>query len=335
MKIEIGESLILSWLRHEKKCQLVQMNWKPSFESWELMNESVIEQIMRDSDDYFKHEYDYKIYKKNTSLSQLIKQAEIDVIGISYTGGLRNIYAVDIAFHEYGLNYGSKDETIMKIVKKLLRAAMCIYGYFDCSEGDIVFASPKVNNNIIENLDVCLIQVEKILRKNKLNFNIKLIANNSFNKEILQPVLDATSSIADTSELFMRSIQMYKMFSENNDSSKFSTKISIKNNDALQNKTKIGKWVRKNLTQMFEENKISVEEVELMESIEYSKKIFGIQMPLLKKKLSIDEGKPSKYWAKPIIKAYDAEYFICSEWYEKTNKSHFETWALLKNQPTH
>ena len=28
MKIEIGESLIYSWLRHEKQCQLVQTNWK-------------------------------------------------------------------------------------------------------------------------------------------------------------------------------------------------------------------------------------------------------------------------------------------------------------------
>ncbi|UJS22615.1 hypothetical protein [Thiothrix winogradskyi] len=335
MKIEIGESLVLSWLRHTKKCQLVQMNWKPSVESWDLMNKSVIEQVMRESDDYFKHEHDYGIYKKNTSLSQLIKQAEIDVMGVSYAGGLRSIYAVDVAFHEYGLNYGSKDETIMKIVKKLLRTAMCVHGYFDCSEGDIIFASPKINYNIIESLDSCLIQVEKILRKNDLNFNIKLIANNSFNREILQPVLEATSSVADTSELFMRSIQMYQMFSESNNSNKSSMKVSVKNDDVLQSQTKIGEWVRKNLIQMFEENKISVEEVELMESIEYSKKTFGIQMPLLKKKLLLDEGKPLRYWAKPIINAYGSEYFMCSEWYEKRNKSYFEKWVGLKNQSTH
>lgn len=28
MKIEIGESLLLSWLKHIKECQLVQTNWK-------------------------------------------------------------------------------------------------------------------------------------------------------------------------------------------------------------------------------------------------------------------------------------------------------------------
>ena len=30
MKIEMGESLIYSWLRHEKHCQLTQKNWKAS-----------------------------------------------------------------------------------------------------------------------------------------------------------------------------------------------------------------------------------------------------------------------------------------------------------------
>jgi len=335
MKIEIGESLVLSWLRHTKKCQLVQMNWKPSVESWDLMNKSVIEQVMRESDDYFKHEHDYGIYKKNTSLSQLIKQAEIDVMGVSYAGGLRSIYAVDVAFHESGLNYGSKDETIMKIVKKLLRTAMCVHGYFDCSEGDIIFASPKINYNIIESLDSCLIQVEKILRKNDLNFNIKLIANDSFNAEILQPVLEVTSSVADTSELFMRSIQMYQIFSEKSSISQLPKKIDTNSDDILQNQRKIGERVREKLIQMFEENEISKEEVELMQLAEYSKKIFGIQMPLLKKKLLADEKKPSRYWSKPIIRAYGAEYFICSEWYEKRNKSCFDKWVGLKSQSTH
>lgn len=37
MKIEIGESLILSWLKHVKECQVVQTNWKASYK-WELKN---------------------------------------------------------------------------------------------------------------------------------------------------------------------------------------------------------------------------------------------------------------------------------------------------------
>lgn len=44
MKIEMGESLIYSWLRHEKLCQLVQTNWKVS-PFWELENRQEIEDL--------------------------------------------------------------------------------------------------------------------------------------------------------------------------------------------------------------------------------------------------------------------------------------------------
>jgi len=30
MKIEMGESLLYSWLRHVKECQIAQTNWKVS-----------------------------------------------------------------------------------------------------------------------------------------------------------------------------------------------------------------------------------------------------------------------------------------------------------------
>ena len=46
MKIEMGESLIYSWLRHEKLCQLVQTNWKVS-PFWEGRLSSEVQQFMR------------------------------------------------------------------------------------------------------------------------------------------------------------------------------------------------------------------------------------------------------------------------------------------------
>lgn len=44
MKIEMGESLFYSWLRHVKECQVVQMNWKPS-PSWQLQNEEELKRF--------------------------------------------------------------------------------------------------------------------------------------------------------------------------------------------------------------------------------------------------------------------------------------------------
>jgi len=64
MKIEMGESLFYSWLRHVKECQVVQMNWKPS-PSWQIMVEEELKQFMDITNEYFQDKYGYSIYKKN------------------------------------------------------------------------------------------------------------------------------------------------------------------------------------------------------------------------------------------------------------------------------
>jgi hypothetical protein len=46
MKIEMGESLILSWLKHVKNCQIVQINWKPFTKAWNTYNDINIEEII-------------------------------------------------------------------------------------------------------------------------------------------------------------------------------------------------------------------------------------------------------------------------------------------------
>ena len=49
MKIEMGESLFYSWLRHVKECQIVQTNWTTSSQ-WQLSNEDRLEDIMARTD---------------------------------------------------------------------------------------------------------------------------------------------------------------------------------------------------------------------------------------------------------------------------------------------
>lgn len=304
MKIEIGESLLLSWLRHAKGCQLVQTNWKPSVTSWTLMNEEVIQKLMDESGKHFKDMFGYEIYKKNTSFEQLIQQAEIDVLGVSYERDAHHIYAIDVAFHEAGLNYGSKDETVMRIAKKLLRTAMCIYGYFGYSHGDIIFASPKINNNVFEALSPCMEQIKKILINNELNFDIRLIANGAFEEKILRPVLAATSLVADTSELFMRSIQLYNLFADNKQTRISNSKsdidgIKVEDGKGLE-EMRIGILVRTTLRKMFENGEVSPEEVKQMQEPSYSKKTFDIQYPLLRKASLSDGNKTPRYWAEAV-----------------------------------
>lgn len=209
MKIEIGESLIASWLRHIKECQLVQTNWKGS-NAWELKNIEKLKELMLNSEKFFYEKYKYKIFKENKSMEQLIKQAEIDVVGITFPDSY--IYCIDVAFHENGLNYGSKEETISRVIKKIIRTIICIVGYFGIEKGEIIFASPKIHKSVLKELNIVDKEIQKILEDINLNFEIKIIANEFFLENVFNPVISILDNIADTSELFVRSLQMYNLF---------------------------------------------------------------------------------------------------------------------------
>ncbi len=212
MKIEMGESLFYSWLRHVKECQIVQTNWKAS-PQWQLQHEDELLKLMQFTSTYFDNKYGYEIYKKTSSLSQLIQQGECDAVGISIQNDVLRTYAIDVAFHESGLNYGSRETTVMKVISKSLRTAMCLYGFMDSKDAEIVFASPKINPSILRDLAPCIEDINNILKQHGFDFDVRVIANDDFNESVLKPILLVSDGVADTSELFLRGYQMYKMFS--------------------------------------------------------------------------------------------------------------------------
>ncbi len=213
MKIEMGESLFYSWLRHVKECQLVQTNWKVS-PQWEIQHEEVLTHFMEKARTHFSDKYGYKIFKQNASISQIIQQGECDAVGICIQNGKNQTYAVDVAFHENGLNYGSRETTVMKIIAKSIRTAMCLYGYIDCSDAEIIFASPKIHPTILNDATPCIEELNNLFHSEKFGFQARIIANDEFNSSVLQPILLISNGVADTSELFLRSYQIFTMFSK-------------------------------------------------------------------------------------------------------------------------
>lgn len=210
MKIEMGESLIYSWLRHEKQCQLAQTNWKAS-PYWGVDSRSDLQALAEKFSHYYQDKYQYDIFK-GCSMEQFIKQAEIDAIGISFSQSAQSIFAVDVAYHEAGLNYGDKSKTLTKIIQKCVRTALCLYGFFSIATGEIIFASPKINPAIENELTPIFAELTELFAQLGLAFTATLYCNDSFLTGIMQPVLEKGTSIADTSELFLRSVQMYQMF---------------------------------------------------------------------------------------------------------------------------
>lgn len=332
MKIEVGESLFYSWLRHVKECQLVQTNWKVS-SKWDMQHEEEINELVKRIDDYFSNNYGYNIFKKNSSISQIIQQGESDVVGISFAETKKQFYAVDVAFHEAGLNYGNREETVMKVISKSVRTAVCMYGYMDSKDAEIIFASPKINPAIMNDLYPCINDLNNIFRLYGYDFVVRVIANEAFNEAVLQPILLASDGVADTSELFVRSYQMCKMFnSENNKAEKTVHRQSSEKNRQdfsikreIYDELKIGKLVQLILKPLIIE-KASDIEIEWMQTSEYSKDNFGIQYPLL---LKTRAETPERHYYKDLFRINNETYRLCCEWFEteaNNDRPYVERW---------
>lgn len=204
MKIEIGESLLQSYLKNVKNCVLSQTNWKTAA-SWK------IEQTDFEKTEYVfnkiqKHEDFSDVFKKS-SLEQALKQAELDVIGINN----EKLYLIEVAFHENGLQYGGRLETKDRVCKKLLRAYLIGLAYFPNYKYEVIFASPKVNPATDETIkEYFAVLNNDFSDDEKVEF--KYIANEAFENTILIPTIQATISDSDSSELFLRSVKMLELF---------------------------------------------------------------------------------------------------------------------------
>lgn len=332
VKIEIGESLLVSWLKHVKECQLVQTNWKAS-SMWELQNKNDLDLLMSHSASSCSEILGYNIYKKTSSLDQLLAQAEIDVLGVNFSENGNHVYAIDVAFHEAGLNYGSRDETVARVIKKILRTAMCIHGYFNSKNAQIIFSSPKINQATYEYLTNAINIINEIFSHYNMNYDIHIIANHDFNEKILSPVLNMIEEVADTSELFMRSLQLYNIFAKKNSLPKETRarqtlkEITPTVHETIQaqgiaglEEMKVGVIARTMLRDILESGKVPIAEIEMLQSVEYSKRVFDLQFPLLLQTEEPNSERPDRYYAKPL-KIHGRYYFMCSEWYEKNTNN--------------
>ena len=238
MKIEMGESLFYSWLRHVRECQLVQTNWKVS-QKWKMKHAGEMDEIIAELKEYFlqlKAEgLDYHFFE-NSDRPQIIKQGECDALGINVQDGLLSYYAVDVAFHQKGLNYGNKFETAGKVIEKCVRTALCLYGYFDTKSGEIIFASPKIDESKLTPLIPLMEYINTYFAKKGFEFQFRLIYNEEFGTKVIQPIILVSEGVfddeesssettstddglsgdgtSDTSELFMRGYVLLKMFEE-------------------------------------------------------------------------------------------------------------------------
>lgn len=345
MKIEIGESLIYSFLRHEKNCLITQTNWKPSG-NWDISKE-IQDQAIYEFDKINNHHAFSEIFKSD--LSQTLKQAEIDVLGIDQNN---HIYAFEVAFHENGLQYGGKIETRNRIFKKLLRGYITLKCYFPNHQHSIAFCSPKVNPATERHIKDYFEVLTQDFQTDNTGFYY--FSNEKFNSDIAQKTLTKTIREADSSELFARSIKLFNItnkfsssllqpLQQNQNSEKTSpetTQVSppissqetITINDVSIPLTKqegesVQDFVKKIMRLLLNNNLLSQQEVENLQDKEYCKKTFYLQFPLLR---NVSEGYKDtsgrgRYWSKEI---FGSNFYVCSQWW----KDHHATYLVKLNR---
>ena len=212
MKIEICESLVSAWLRHVQECLVTQTSWKPS-PTWSIARERELTETFEAVRAFARQDIGLQVFK-NSSFSQLIRQAEIDVLGVRWNqdSSSPNVIAVDCAFHEAGLQYGDAEETVGRVLKKLIRDAFALEACLAVGEANIIFATPKMAEPVREDIERHLSVLETCLARERGSagprLRFRIIANADFSREILAPVQAQAAAVADTSELFVRSLQL-------------------------------------------------------------------------------------------------------------------------------
>lgn len=327
---DIGESLIASWLRHVKKCQIVQTNWTVD---QEIEDDST--GLLKEAQDFFKNKFKksdnegYDIFP-NKDIDYVIKQAECDAVGIDFINKI--YYGVDIAFHSNKLGYGNSQENIKKIIEKSLRTALCFYNVLDILDNDdikvsIIFATPKMSKNEEKIVKSALESLQRLFNSNGKKVTFDNYGNEKFYNMILHPLLEGENlfKYKDYNELFIRSIQLYEL------STNFANK-KTKNKkkqiditlplDTLPSEEdmKVGKYARTELINYLKNNDIELKP--LLDKKGTKDNNFNIGYPLLMEE-EPEGNYRDRYYREPFI-IKDKPYYLCNNW-KKTNKDEINT----------
>ena len=181
-----------------------------------------------------------------------------------------------------------------------------------------IFVSPKIIPSVQKKLDFLIEKAALIL--NNPTIEIKVVSNDNFYSEMVNPLIKKTKNENDTSELFLRA---YKLMSldkgkEINKNITFALKLIINlETQVLKevNGMKIGQFVLDSFRKAYERGLISEEEIKKLQDPEYSKRIFNANYEVLrfKTKSIEDHNKRNRYYKKEL---YCNSFYLSSQWFE-------------------
>lgn len=217
MKIEMLEQMTASYLKNCEGCLITQTNWSISdktFKDNETKFTDALKDLKTELEQVFSKEEMDAIFKKSTN-DQFISQCEIDVVGLKFDNIDKRlnpmVYLYDTAFHEQGLHYKDSKSTVLK---KIIRAYVIADVLFKDFSIRIGFVSPKCDKATTMSINHYLNMIVSVLYKRNSKITIDLYLNNQCDV-IVNDLVALTDSIADTNDLFVRSIKLLNLSQAN------------------------------------------------------------------------------------------------------------------------
>ena len=321
MNIDIAESLVYSWLKHVKGCQIIHRNWKGVAQSEPLISDEI-----RNA---YNEAINGKSNSENTSTSsadldkkikQALKQTECDVLGLEFAqDGSIKYHAVEVAFHSKGLNYSG--ENAKKVSDKLFRIAIALKHYLNISSATLYFVSPFVREKELDAIEAAVKNLEENIRVLG-TFPIELCFNEDFYVNILHGTKNKDKQNVDLSELCIRSYELEDLY---NKIQKDGHKVEVENmEDADVEKIKIGLLVRTQFMPYLKDGILSESEIKELKEWKIGK------FPVLRKVEEIPNEEKCRYYATPIS-LFGASYKVCNHWFanDEENCSKLKNWIEL------
>lgn len=303
----------------------MQSNWKVSEHWTKQKSEQQLEELLASMRERF--DADGSVFKQTKGAGQLLKQGEIDIVGIGQDG---SVHAVDVAFHEAGLNYAGG--TAQTVLKKLLRLVLILRTYHpEETKLHVYFVSPKVNPREQNTLE----DVFDKLKEGYAEIEWHLLTNDLFASQVVQPTLDRARSVADTSELFVRAAKLLELAGSGD-------AAAVPRRTSQETTTSDGGQIQplvKNLMgTLLEDYPTLLDASDLlnMADVEHCNKVLGLRIgnhPLLRLR---QEGSHRRYYAK----VYGDKFYVCSQWWKADHFHNAESLVrfvtgLIKRQQGH
>jgi len=330
MKIEVAENLIYSYLKHIEGCRVVQTNWKSS-SRWDISDAD--KALAKELFNKINTNEQFKEIFGTSSFEQLIKQAEIDVLGINLAES--EVIGIDIAFHENGLNYpGGVDENINRVLKKILRTVLVMQCYFrEVDKFKSIFLTPKVSSNTEEQLSNKLKELKDII--NDETITVEFISNQQFFEKYVNPIKSVINFDSDTSELFVRSLKLLSLDKNNqtNNNNPVNAPIDrsqINGEDApIAGLIGIGQLAQRIMSKLSIENRLTIEQITNLQDGNYCSNSLGVNFPILRNTTNgiFDERRYRRYYARDV---YFNEFYLTSQWYER-HRGNLKEWLRTTN----